>query len=105
MTSAAPERSLAEWQALDHSHLHPFTDHGALQRKGTRVIARAEGVYLYDAEGRQLLDGMAGLWCVNLGYGRVELADAAYRQMRVLPYYNSFSSAPTRRPSSSRRRL
>ncbi len=83
-------RSLAEWQQLDHPHLHPFTDHGALQRKGTRVIARAEGVYLYDTEGKQLLDGMAGLWCVNLGYGRVELADAAYRQMRELPYYNSF---------------
>ncbi len=84
------DRTLAQWQQLDHSHLHPFSDNGALQRKGTRVIARADGVYLYDIEGRQLLDGMAGLWCVNLGYGRIELADAAYHQMRELPYYNSF---------------
>ena len=50
-------------------------------RKGTRVIVKAEGVYLYDSEGNRILDGMAGLWCVNLGYGRRELAEAAYRQM------------------------
>lgn len=89
--SFIPSRSTAEWQALDAAHyLHPFTDHGALSRKGTRVIARADGVYLYDSDGRKILDGMSGLWCVNLGYGRRELADAAYQQMLELPYYNSF---------------
>src|SRR5690606_18417567 len=45
---------------------------------------------LWDSEGNRLLDGMAGLWCVNIGYGRRELADAAHRQMLELPYYNSF---------------
>jgi len=86
-----PSRSTAEWQALDAAHyLHPFTDHGALSRKGTRLITRADGVYLYDSDGNQVLDGMSGLWCVNLGYGRRELADAAYRQLLELPYYNSF---------------
>ena len=70
--------------------MHPFTDHAALGRKGTRVIVRAEGVYLYDSDGRQILDGMSGLWCVNLGYGRRELAQAAYEQLLELPYYNSF---------------
>jgi putrescine aminotransferase len=86
-----PTRSTAEWQQIDRAHyLHPFTDHAALHRKGTRVITRAEGVYLYDSDGRQLLDGMAGLWCVNLGYGRRELATAAYEQLLQLPYYNSF---------------
>lgn len=86
-----PSRSTAEWQALDAAHyLHPFTDHAALSAKGTRLITRAEGVYLYDSEGRQILDGMSGLWCVNLGYGRRELADAAYAQLLQLPYYNSF---------------
>lgn len=86
-----PERSTSEWQALDAAHyLHPFTDHAALHRKGTRLIQRAAGVYLYDSDGRQLLDGMSGLWCVNLGYGRRELADAAYQQLIELPYYNSF---------------
>lgn len=89
-----PSRSTAEWQALDAAHyIHPFTDHAALSRKGTRVITRADGVYLYDSDGRQILDGMSGLWCVNLGYGRRELAEVAYRQMLELPYYNSFFQA------------
>ncbi|MFZ9709089.1 MAG: aspartate aminotransferase family protein [Steroidobacteraceae bacterium] len=80
-----------DWQALDAAHyLHPFTDHRALAQKGTRVITRAEGVFLHDSEGREILDGMSGLWCVALGYGRRELAEAAYRQMQQLPYYNSF---------------
>ena len=89
-----PSRSTADWQALDAAHyIHPFTDHAALSRKGTRVITRAEGVYLYDSDGRQILDGMSGLWCVNLGYGRRELAEVAYRQLLELPYYNSFFQA------------
>ena len=91
MSSFIPERSTAEWQALDAAHyIHPFTDHAALGRKGTRLITRAAGVYLYESQGRRILDGMSGLWCVNLGYGRRELADAAYQQMQELPYYNSF---------------
>jgi putrescine---pyruvate transaminase len=90
-SSYIPTRSTAEWQALDAAHyLHPFTDHAALSRKGTRVIARADGVYLYESDGRRILDGMSGLWCVNLGYGRRELADVAHRQLLELPYYNSF---------------
>ena len=81
----------AEWQALDAAHyLHPFTDHKSLAARGTRVITHAEGVSLHDSEGHRILDGMSGLWCVALGYGRRELAEAAYRQMQELPYYNSF---------------
>ena len=94
MTSPTPfvfDRSTAAWQQLDRQHyLHPFTDFKSLHAKGSRVIVKAEGVYLYDSEGQRILDGMAGLWCVNLGYGRRELAEAAYRQMLELPYYNSF---------------
>lgn len=71
-------------------HIHPFTDHKALMKKGTRVITRADGVYLWDSDGNKILDGMAGLWCVNVGYGRQELVDAATKQMRELPYYNNF---------------
>ena len=86
-----PTRSTAEWRALDAAHyLHPFTDTRALAERGARVITRAEGVYLHDSEGHRILDGMSGLWCVALGYGRRELAEAAYRQMLELPYYNSF---------------
>ena len=91
MTASSKSRSTREWQALDAAHyLHPFTDTRALAARGTRVITRAEGIYLYDSEGNRILDGMSGLWCVALGYGRSELAEAAYRQMQQLPYYNSF---------------
>ena len=83
--------STTEWQSLDSRHfMHPFTDTKDLGRKGTRIITRAEGVYLWDSEGNQIIDGMAGLWCVNVGYGREELAKAAYEQLKQLPYYNSF---------------
>ena len=71
-------------------HIHPFTDHKALMEKGTRIITRADGVYLWDSDGNKILDGMAGLWCVNVGYGRQELVDAATDQMEKLPYYNNF---------------
>ena len=71
-------------------HIHPFTDHKALMEKGTRIITHADGVYLWDSEGNKILDGMAGLWCVNVGYGRQELVDAATDQMQELPYYNNF---------------
>lgn len=89
--STPASRVTADWQHLDRlHHLHPFTDHGDLRRKGTRIIARADGVYLWDNDGNRILDGMSGLWCVNVGYGRKELADAAYRQLLELPYYNNF---------------
>ncbi len=81
----------AELQALDAAHhLHPFTAGAALNAKGARVITRAKGVTLTDSDGNELLDAMAGLWCVNIGYGRDELAEVAARQMRELPYYNTF---------------
>jgi putrescine---pyruvate transaminase len=81
----------AALQREDSSHyLHPFTDHQALAAMGARVIVRGEGIYIWDSEGKRILDGMSGLWCVNVGYGRRELADAAYRQLMQLPFYNSF---------------
>lgn len=86
----------AELQALDAAHhMHPFSSGDELRAKGARVIARANGVFLTDSEGNEILDGMAGLWCVNIGYGRVELADAAHRQMQELPYYNTFFQTTT----------
>ncbi|MBA2780090.1 aminotransferase [Billgrantia kenyensis] len=77
-------------QDLDH-HLHPFTDHRQLAAEGgPRIITHGEGVWLWDTQGRKLLDGMAGLWCVNVGYGRHELGRVAQRQINRLPYYNTF---------------
>ena len=85
------ENNTATWQAFDSQHhLHPFTDTGALADEGCRIITRADGVYVWDSEDNKLLDAMAGLWCVNIGYGRKELADAAYQQLLELPYYNNF---------------
>jgi putrescine aminotransferase len=90
-SAAAETRSTAEYRALDAAHhIHPFSDMGALNRAGSRVIVKGEGVYLWDSEGNKIIDGMAGLWCVNVGYGRQELADAAYRQLQQLPFYNTF---------------
>lgn len=81
----------AEIQALDSAHfLHPFTDFKDLGSRGARVMTRADNIYVWDSEGARVLDAMSGLWCVNVGYGRRELADAAYQQMMTLPYYNSF---------------
>ena len=93
--SASPEsfkgHSAADWQARDSRHyLHPFTDHHDLSQQGARIIERADGVYIFDVDGNKILDGMAGLWCVNIGYGRQDLVDAATQQLQQLPYYNSF---------------
>ncbi len=81
----------AELQALDVAHhMHPFSTQNDFNETGARVITQAKGVTLTDSEGEQILDAMAGLWCVNIGYGREELADVAARQMKELPYYNTF---------------
>ncbi len=91
MTMITNNLPTAELQRLDAAHhFHPFTDKPALAEKGARVILRGEGVWLTDSEGHRILDGMAGLWCVNIGYGRRELAEVAARQMQELPYYNTF---------------
>lgn len=78
-------------QAIDSAHyLHPFTDHKSLAAKGARIITKADDIYIWDSNGVKILDAMSGLWCVNVGYGRKELVDAAAAQMQELPYYNSF---------------
>lgn len=98
--------SLKQLQEIDAAHhLHPFTDHKDLRHAGSRMITRAEGPFVYDSEGKQILDGMAGLWCVNVGYGRNELAEAAYAQMKELPYYNSFFKCTTPTPVLLARKL
>jgi putrescine aminotransferase len=79
------------WQALDAAHhVHPFTDTTALNKEGVRIITKADGVYLWDSEGHKIIDGMSGLWCVQVGYGNKELADAGCEALNTLPYYNHF---------------
>jgi len=89
--AAIEKRSREDWQELDKNHyLHPFTDHKDLHKRRSQIITRADGVYIYDADDKKILDGMSGLWCVNAGYGRQEIIAAAAEQMQELPYYNSF---------------
>lgn len=84
-------RSTKEYQALDAAHhIHAFLDQKALNQEGPRVMVKAQGLHLWDSEGKQYLDGMSGLWCTNIGYGRRELIDAATKQMEQLSYYNLF---------------
>jgi putrescine aminotransferase len=80
-----------DWQQIDaRHHLAPFTDYASLRKNGARVITHADGHYITDSDGNQILDAMAGLWCVNVGYGRKQLVDAASQQLATLPYYNNF---------------
>jgi putrescine---pyruvate transaminase len=100
MNSIPFRNTTTHWRQVDTAHhLHPFTDHKELAKAGgSRIITGAQGVTLTDSEGQTLIDGMAGLWCVNVGYGREELAKVAYAQMLELPYYNTFFNTAT--PSS-----
>ncbi len=79
---------LTQWD--NAHHLHPFTDHKALREEGARIIDRGQGPWVWDSNGVQLLDGMAGLWNVNLGYNQQRIIDAITRQLQTLPFYNSF---------------
>ncbi|SDH49231.1 putrescine aminotransferase [Pseudomonas benzenivorans] len=91
MTNPVTNPKTREWQAMSREHhLAPFSDYRQLAEVGPRIITKADGVYLWDSEGNKILDGMAGLWCVAVGYGREELVEAASQQMRELPFYNTF---------------
>jgi putrescine---pyruvate transaminase len=74
---------------------HPFADMHAV-RGDELVIARGEGVHVWDEDGNRYLDGTASLWCVNVGHGRAEIADAAARQLRTLASYSAFGAFANR---------
>jgi 4-aminobutyrate--pyruvate transaminase len=77
--------------AADIAHLvHQQTDLDAHAREGAVLIARGEGVRVWDTEGREYIEAMAGLWCASLGFSEKRLAKAAYEQMLALPYYHTF---------------
>ncbi|TWC30333.1 putrescine aminotransferase [Pseudomonas sp. SJZ079] len=96
MSNAELNSKTREWQAMSREHhLAPFSDYKQLAENGPRIITKAEGVYLWDSEGHKILDGMAGLWCVAVGYGREELVEAASRQMRELAFSSTFFQTAT----------
>src|SRR5262249_3640110 len=78
---------------------HPFTAPRRHESDGGHVISRGQGCTLWDSSGRAYLDAMAGLWCVNVGYGRPEMAAAIARQIGRLSYYHAFSSMATEAPA------
>ena len=78
------------WE-MDRDHvIHPFSDLAALKDEGCTIMAEADGVYVYDSDGNQFIDGMGGLWCVNIGYGREEMVQAIADQIRRIPFYSAF---------------
>jgi len=91
-------RSNRSLQDLDRDHLiHPVSAYRAHEARGVTVLESGRGMYLTDADGRELLDAFAGLWCVNVGYGQESIVEAAAAQMRKLPYatgYFDFGSEP-----------
>lgn len=88
----------SQWQELDKSnHFHPFTDLQEYSHTGGRVVSQAEHIYIRDSDGHQILDGMSGLWCCNLGYSQPKIVDAVYQQLQTLPYYNSFFNCSNER--------
>jgi putrescine aminotransferase len=82
-----------EW---DRKHwVHPWTDFATFKEKGSTVICEGDGPFIYDAEGTRYIDGIGGLWCVNIGYGREEMAQAIADQCRRLCYYSTFVDTTT----------
>jgi len=91
-----PVNAIDQLQDLDRRHhLHPFTNHSEMHASGTHIITSAKGVWIVEAGERKLLDGMAGLWCVNIGYGCRDVIDAVVKQMETLSYYPSFFNSTT----------
>jgi putrescine aminotransferase len=91
--------TLSDVRSLDQAHhLHPFTDHSHMHSMGSHLIVEGDGCFLIDAEGRRLLDGLAGLWCVNVGYNCAAIVRAVSNQMEQLPFYPSFFNSTTEPP-------
>ena len=83
------------WEKDRDHYIHPWSDFSVFHEEGSLVVAEADGVHVYDSDGKQYIDGIGGLWCVNIGYGSGEMADAIAEQVRAIPYYSVFSHITT----------
>lgn len=91
-----PAYNTKELWRMDRDHyIHPWTDFSVFKEKGSLVIAESEGAYVFDSDGKRYLDGIGGLWCVNIGYGNEEMAEAIADQVRRMPYYSTFTHVTT----------
>ncbi len=86
----------AELQAKDNRFVHPWENLKNIGKNKRPVLTRGEGIYVYDSDGNRYIDGPAGMWCVNVGYGRREIADAVAKQLAEMPYDSpwSFTNIP-----------
>lgn len=87
-----PQYNTQEIWRMDRDHyIHPWTDFSVFKEKGSLVISESQGAYVFDSDGKRYLDGIGGLWCVNIGYGNEETAEAIADQVRRMPYYSTFT--------------
>ena len=83
------------WRKDRDHNVHPWTDFATFKDQGSLVVAESDGCYVYDSEGARYLDGIGGLWCVNIGYGNEEMAQAIAEQARRMTYYSTFGHITT----------
>ena len=87
------------WQQDKNHFIHPYTDFSTFHEEGSQVITKAKGNFVSDSQGNTFLDGIAGLWCVNIGHGREDMADAIHKQITQMQYFNPFGHS-TNAPAS-----
>src|SRR5690606_10513847 len=98
MTSQNPAANFVKqevWEKDRDHFVHPWTDFSTFKESGSMVLQQADGVSVHDADGKRYLDGIGGLWCVNIGCSRAELAEAAAEQIRAIPYFSTFGHHTT----------
>jgi len=93
---AASGYDTARLRREDQAHfVHPFTHFDSFRRDGSLVIAKAHGPYVFDSQGQRYLDGVGGLWCMSIGFGEEEMAEAIAAQIRQLNFYSAFVDTTT----------
>jgi putrescine---pyruvate transaminase len=83
------------WEKDRDHYIHPWTNYATFEDEGSQIMAESDGVYVYNSEGDKFIDGIGGLWCVNIGYGRDEMAQAMADQARRICYYQTFTHMTT----------
>ena len=85
----------ALWEKDRDHNIHPWTDFASFKDEGSLVMSHSDGAYVFDSDGNRFMDGIGGLWCVNIGYGNDEMAEAIADQVRQIPYYSTFNHLTT----------
>ena len=85
----------ALWEKDRDHNIHPWTDFASFKDEGSLVMSHSDGAYVFDSDGNRFMDGIGGLWCVNIGYVNDEMAEAIADQVRQIPYYSTFNHLTT----------